>query len=204
MNTTNPNRTPILKIILGNILIAFAYAKWMKPHIIINGGVTSLAMILNRITSLDLLYYTYGLTFLLLLLCGLFLGRQNMFRSFLSSLCYTCFFAFFYKVIPFNACLWLPLDFLFSCLFIATGYYCCLSANASTVGMDVIALIIHKYYPKLKIASIIRLLNIVILMIGFFVFGLYSVVIGILFSVCYSYLLQWLLNWKENSSLQEN
>lgn len=204
MTSSNENWKPFLKIIGGNLLIAFAYAKWMKPHVIINGGVTSVAMILNKITHLDLLYFTYGVTALLLLLCGLFLGKQNMLRSLLSSVCYTCFFAFFYKLIPFNACIWLPLDFILACIFIGIGYYCCLSSNSSTVGMDVLALIIHKYNPSADIAKMIRIINILVLIVGFFVYGIMSVIIGILFSICYSYILQLLLNNRFKISIKEN
>ena len=41
----------VLKIIAGNSLLGFAYAKWMKPNGIINGGVTSMAMILEKVTN---------------------------------------------------------------------------------------------------------------------------------------------------------
>ena len=63
----------IIKILIGNLLMGFAYAKWMKPNEIINGGVTSVAMILEKITGINILYLTNGVTILLLLICLLFL-----------------------------------------------------------------------------------------------------------------------------------
>ncbi|OTP31835.1 hypothetical protein A5798_001858 [Enterococcus sp. 6C8_DIV0013] len=54
----------IIKILIGNLLMGFAYAKWMKPNEIINGGVTSVAMILEKITGINILFLTNGVTIL--------------------------------------------------------------------------------------------------------------------------------------------
>lgn len=62
------NSKSLFKIIGGNILLGIAYSKWMKPRGIINGGVTSLAMIVNKVTDVNILYLTSGITILLLLL----------------------------------------------------------------------------------------------------------------------------------------
>nr|WP_246032329.1 YitT family protein [Vagococcus zengguangii] len=48
----------VSKIILGNLLLGFAYAKWMKPDGIINGGVTSISMIFEKITGIPIFYLT--------------------------------------------------------------------------------------------------------------------------------------------------
>lgn len=45
-------------ILLGNIFMGIAYSKWMVPNEIINGGVTSISMILNKLLSVPLLYLT--------------------------------------------------------------------------------------------------------------------------------------------------
>ncbi len=179
---------PILKIIIGNVFMGFAYAKWMKPDAIINGGVTSVAMILNKATQIPILYLTNGVTLILLFVCWYYLGKQNFLQSIVSSVAYNGFFSLFY-LIPINFQMNIIIDFLLASLFIAFGYYCCISANASTVGMDVIALIAHKKNPKVNIAKTIRLINFVVLGFGFLVYGVSSVIIGIAFSYANSYLL---------------
>ena len=173
----------VLKIIAGNSLLGFAYAKWMKPNGIINGGVTSMAMILEKVTNVPIVYLTSGITTLLLVFCWLFLGKANF---------YNLFFAlFYYMKIDFQVNL--MLDFLFASLFIAVGYYCCITANASTVGMDVIAMAINKKRPDFSIARGIRYINFMVLILGFLTYGFKSVVIGLLFSFVNSYLLDFLL-----------
>ena len=131
----------VLKIIAGNSLLGFAYAKWMKPNGIINGGVTSMAMILEKVTNVSIVYLTSGITTLLLVFVGYF-RKSQFFKSIISSVFIIYFCSFYYMKIDFQVNL--MLDFLFASLFIAVGYYCCITANASTVGMDVIAMAINK------------------------------------------------------------
>lgn len=183
---------PILKIIIGNICMGFAYAKWMKPNKIINGGVTSVSMIIEKVSGIPIIYLTNSITALLLLLCFLFLGKGNFVRSFISSICYNLFFSLFYLA-PFTASINLPLDFLFASVLIAIGYYCCISADASTVGMDVIALILHKKDEKINIAKTIRAVNFIVLGFGLLTYGWFSVLIGILFSFINAHILNTLL-----------
>ena len=196
------NSKSLFKIIGGNILLGIAYSKWMKPRGIINGGVTSLAMIVNKVTDVNILYLTSGITILLLFASFFFLGRQNLIRSIVSSVCYNIFFSFFYTL-PIRIEINLPVDFILATIFIAVGYYCCLSENSSTVGMDVIALVIHKKNPKIAIAKAILLLNYTVLAFGLLTYGLISVVIGIIFSYFQSLLLHYLLKQKENKDLNK-
>ncbi|MBO0430781.1 YitT family protein [Enterococcus sp. DIV0660C] len=189
---TTTEQKNILKIIVGNVFLGFAYANWMKPNNIINGGVTSVAMILEKISQIPIFYLTSGVTVLLLIFCWFFLGKGNFLKSIVSSICYNLFFTMFY-LLKLNVQINLVVDFLFACVFIAIGYYCCISANASTVGMDVIALAINKKHPEFSIARGIRYINVMVLALGFLTYGVKSVVIGILFSLLNSYILDFLL-----------
>lgn len=188
------------KIVVGNVFMAFAYAKWMKPNTIINGGVTSLAMILEKITKLSLLYLTNGVTLVLLASCYVFLGKGNFWRSLVSSVCYMILFSLFYSL-PFEVRVNLPVDFVFASLFIAIGYYCCISSDASTVGMDVIALAIHKRSPQVRVAIAIRYINFLVLGMGLLTYGWLAVGVGIAFSFLNSYILNVLLLAHEKGSL---
>ncbi|MGX7132064.1 YitT family protein [Enterococcus songbeiensis] len=190
----------IAKIILGNVFLGLAYAKWMKPNNIINGGVTSLAMIFEKASGIPILWLTNGFTLILLCVCLLFLGKENFFKSILSSICYNLFFSLFY-LSPLNFSVNIIVDFIFASFVIALGYYCCISANASTVGMDVIALVINKHNPNFSIANGIRTINFIVLAFGFFVYGWKSIVIGIAFSFVHSYLLGKMLSYKRAVSL---
>ncbi|MDR2277890.1 MAG: YitT family protein [Vagococcus sp.] len=182
----------VIKIIIGNLLMGLAYAKWMKPNAIINGGVTSVAMIVEKVTGLNILYLTNGVTLILLVVCWFYLGKENFAKSLFSSICYNVFFSLFY-MLPINLQINLPVDFLLASMFISMGYYCCLSSNSSTVGMDVIALVLYKKNNKFNLAKTIRYINYVVLIFGLMTYGFQSVVIGVIFSYVYSFFLDRLM-----------
>lgn len=182
----------VLMIILGNLIMGFAYAKLMVPNKIINGGVTSLSLIFEKIIHVPITTINNILLFLLLVLTAFFLGRELFLKSIVSSVAYSIFFAIFYYL-PFTITITPVFDLLLASILIAFGYFACLSSNGSTVGVDVFALILVKYYPKMNLSLLIRLFNMVILFFGFTVYGLISIVWGIIFAFCYSHILDFML-----------
>ncbi len=182
-----------MKIIFGNSLIGSSYACLVVPHEIINGGVTSLALILNAISGAGITKLANIITFLLLLICLIFLGRDYFFKSILSSICYLFFFNFFYSL-QFSTNLNQVSSIILASVLIALGYYFCISANATTVGVDVIAIILHHRNKKIDIAIAIRCLNYIVLLFGFSLFGWISIIKGVIFTFIYSLLLKKLLN----------
>lgn len=179
-------------IIIGNAVMALGYAKWMVPHHIINGGVTSIAQIVNHYVSIDIPTVNNIALAILLGLTLIFLGREVFLKSILASIIYSvCFTAAFHW--PITLTTWPVLDMLIASVLIAFGYYACLSSHASTVGVDVIALIIQKYRPNVNLSRVIRFCNLIILAVGLFAFGFWPVLLGVAFAVIYSHELNWLL-----------
>ncbi|WP_390409727.1 YitT family protein [Lacticaseibacillus jixiensis] len=182
----------LAKIALGDFVMALAYAQWVVPQRLINGGVTSLALILTQSGYGNVPLWTNVLTIGLLIACWKWLGRENLLKSAFSSIAYILSFdlcAMFHLQYP--AILWLDLPL--ASLAIAFGYYCCLSEGASTVGVDVIALIWVKFHPHMSVAALIRDLNLIVLMLGALVLGWRSVLLGVVFSVLYTVILNRLL-----------
>ncbi|WP_179393977.1 YitT family protein [Lacticaseibacillus absianus] len=187
-------------IIVGNLAMGLGYAKWMVPNHIINGGVTSLSQIVNHYYPISVpMANNLWLAFLLLLTL-LFLGREVFLKSVLSSVVYSASFtACFAWAQPLTIT---PLvDLLIASGFIAFGYYACLSSHASTVGVDVFALIIKKYRPAVNLSRVIRYFNYGILALGFVAFGFWSIAYGLVFAFIYSHELDWMLHhFKYNNS----
>ncbi|MED3563818.1 YitT family protein, partial [Bacillus xiapuensis] len=184
----------IIKIMLGNIFITISYAYLIVPYKIINGGVTSSALILHVVTGMNIAVLANIVTILLLLLCFVFLGKEYLFKSILSSCCYMLFFNFFYAF-KISVHLNIIAIIIIASVLLSIGYYLCITANASTVGYDVIALILHHKNKKIEIAVAIRCINLIILFIGLSVYGLTSIISGIVFTFVYSYILGKLLSW---------
>lgn len=188
----------LLKIIAGNISMTFAYAYLIVPNEIINGGVTSSALLLNALLGYNIAMLANLVTGLLLIICLAFLGKEYFFKSIVSSLSYMVFFNFFYSLnIQFD--MNIVLVIFISSILIAIGYYLCITANASTVGFDVIALILHHKNEKIDIAATIRIINLIVLILGLLVYGYASIVKGIAFTLLFSYLLKKMLDRKQKA-----
>ncbi|MEE3951966.1 YitT family protein [Peribacillus frigoritolerans] len=188
----------LLKIIAGNISMTFAYAYLIVPNEIINGGVTSSALLLNALLDYNIAMLANLVTGLLLIICLVFLGKEYFFKSIVSSLSYMVFFNFFYSLhIPFD--MNIVLVIFISSILIAIGYYLCITANASTVGFDVLALILHHKNEKIDIAATIRIINLIVLILGLLVYGYASIVKGIAFTLLFSYLLKKMLDRKQKA-----
>ena len=169
----------ILMIILGNLLITGAYAFITVPNEIINGGVTSFSMVLGQVCRMDISVFVNLLTLFLLLL---FLGREFFAGSVLSCACYLSMFTFFHSL-GLSLRLPLPLCIMLAGILAGAGYYLCICAKSTAISFDIIALILNKKNPKVNIAYTMGIINIAVLLTGFMVFGLSSVLYGILFTV---------------------
>lgn len=172
----------ILKIVVGNLLITFSYAFITSPNGIVNGGVTSFSMILSSVTDLGISFYTNCITILLLVLCLFFLGKSYLAKSIVSSACYMLFFSFFNGIGFGFASIPMIISVLIAGLLVGIGYFLCLSAESSTVGFDVIALILHNKNNKIKVSKAMRYINLFVILLGLFSYGLLAVIYGVIFT----------------------
>jgi uncharacterized membrane-anchored protein YitT (DUF2179 family) len=189
-------------IVVGNVVMACGYAKWMVPNHIINGGVTSLSQIVNHYYRISVAMANNLWLAALLLLTWLFLGREVFLKSLLSSVVYSISFTWF-SWWPATLTVTPIVDLLIASVLVAFGYYACLSSHSSTVGVDVFALIIQKYRPQTNLATTIRLFNYAILVVGLLAFGIWAVVYGLVFAFVYSHLLNWMLQRWQGTGAQE-
>lgn len=190
----------VLKVLIGGTLLGFAYSKLMVPNEIINGGATSLSLILESLTGISVAFYTQVLTALFLFLSLIFFGGKNVVLSVVSSVAYSVSFAMFYNM-NFSIQTNLVVDVILAAFIISAGYYFCLSVGASTVGVEVIAMIINKKNPEYDLIKLMRLMNYIVLGFGFLIYGIKSVIIGVLFSYGYSAILNYLLKLKKKGEI---
>lgn len=198
----------------GALLLNLMYVLVTVPYGIINGGVTSMSMILARLPLTGLLpvnAWVAIVTGLLLLLCGLFLGKENFIGSIFSCICGVGGFNLFTLTVPDPLMEMLrrfgemgrfasdgggaagliirsipPLgtiaELILAAIGVGLGYYLCISNNATAVGMDTIALIIHKKNEKIPVAWALYAINITVLLLGLATYGPVCVLMGIAFA----------------------
>lgn len=177
-----------LKIILGNLAMTFAYAYFAVPFGIINGGVTSFAMVLYQILPGNISLWTNLLYLSLLAVCYIFMGYRYFINALFSCAAFIIFFTLF-TAFP----LALPLPFFlavpFMGILIGIGYYLCISARSTALGFDTVAIILHDRNPKINLALTIYICNVIVLLSGLFTYGLISVIAGIICSGLQSFVL---------------
>ena len=183
----------ILFILIGNLLITSAYAFITVPHEIVNGGITSFSMVISNIIHCDISLITNLITIILLALCLFGLGKETFLKSIFSSLCYMVLFSFFHSL-GFTLHMNQVVCLIIAAIMVGFGYYFCIIANSSTVGFDVIALIVNKRNASISIAKTMRLINIIVILLGFLTYGVTSIIMGIVFALIQTKVLDVLLN----------
>ena len=200
----NEKKTTIKRYALigfGLTILNFAYVMVTVPHGIINGGVTSFSMILARLPFTEVLpvnAWVAIVTGLLALLCFVFLGRDIFIASLYSCVVGVAAFNFFTLIVPANVIdtmvrigymgdnpvipIGMAVELIVAAAVVGAGYYCCLSNDSTAVGMDTIALIIHKRHEKIPIAYAMYAINIIVLLLGLYTYGLRCVLMGIAFA----------------------
>lgn len=184
-----------IKIISGNILITAAYAFLTVPQKIVNGGVTSFSMIAASVLRCDTAVITNVMTLLLLALCYLFLGKDYFKGTVVGGICYMIFFTGFHAL---NVCL-IPSRLLaapVAAVLVGTGYYLCISERATAISFDTVALILNKINPAVNVAGTIFIINLLVILLGIFEYGIWAVVLGAAFSGIQSLTLNLLLKMK--------
>lgn len=145
-------------------------------------------MIFSKMANINISLVVNFITILLLILCGIFLGKSFFSGSIFSCICYLGFFTFFSSLDVFFVTNPIVLV-LIAGTTIRIGYYFCISAKSTAIGFDVIALILNKYNPKINISLAMGAINICVLMLGFFNYGIISLILGIILTVVQSFTL---------------
>jgi len=183
-------------ILAGNLLITFCYACITVPNHIINGGVTSFSMVTAKMLGLQTVYLVNAITLLLLCLCYIGLGKEYFLGTIFSCICYLALFNLFSKI---GFVLYLPrvINVLIASVGVGAGYFLCINAKATTVGFDVIALILHKKWKKVNVAYAMGAINLGVMLFGGLTFGVMAVVYGAAFVGIQSFVLNQLQKWSE-------
>jgi len=204
---------------LGLVILNFAYVLVTVPHGIINGGVTSFSMILSRLPLTDVLpvnAWVTVVTALLAALCCVFLGRDIFIASLYSCAVGVAAFNFFTLTVPAGVIdemvrigrmggnpvipAGMAGELVAAAIVVGAGYYFCLSNDATAVGMDTIALILHKRNEKIPIAYALYAINILVLLLGLYAYGLRCVLMGIAFAGVQALTLNTMLKIRDRKS----
>lgn len=183
----------LLMIILGNLSLAIGTSLFILPHNIVNGGVSGIAIICQAFFK-----WNAGVTILvvdwLLFFVGLvILGKKFALKTLLSTILYPLFINAFTNIDYFSQLAKQVTNPLLACLAgaLLTGFGLGVAyrAGASTGGLDIISLVLKKYFHiKLSLSTLI--MDGIIILLGLISLSLEIALYGLLCVVITSYIIE--------------
>ncbi|MGM9680311.1 MAG: YitT family protein [Eubacteriales bacterium] len=134
-------------VLIGNALLAFLVVAFIMPHNILIGGTTGIGIALNQIFHIDTALLILILNSALLIFGGIVLGRKFFISTIAGSLLYPVFIAIIQRIPGITT---LTDNSLLAALFagcllgISLGLL--MRIGSSTGGMDVVNLVLHKWF----------------------------------------------------------
>lgn len=179
-STTRSLVRKYLTIALGNLLLAFSVSFFILPNNIISGGVASVALILSTLIPVSEVALISILNVLLFFVGAVFLGKRFAMNSLVSTILYPLFVSMFSSLdtSPFAGINPL-LASLYSGLLCGLGLGLVFREHASTGGMDIPALIIHKY-ARLPQGTAVMIVDSLTILAGLWIYGLNTILTGLI------------------------
>ncbi len=181
MNKSKINE--VLMILLGNFIVACSVSFFILPNDILTGGVAGVSVALKPIVPIDPVIMIDILTVGLFIVGAIFLGKRFAMKSIISTICYPACITFLTYLISF-----FPKDTFVMPAYVATIYAGVVTGiglgivfrvGASTGGMDIVALVLHKYL-KIPEGSSVMIVDSLTVLLGVLTYGLTPALIGIM------------------------
>ncbi len=157
-----------LNIVFGCVIAASAYPLFLTPHNIVPGGLTGIAIILNY-----LFHVPVGMTSLALCVPLFLIGWRTISAQFaLRSVVATALFSVLIDILPLPC---LTDDYLMATLFGAVlmgiGLALIMQGNATTGGTDMLAQMLHRRFPSIRVGIFLGALDGSVVMAAGFIMG---------------------------------
>ena len=165
-------------VIIGTFMVALAVEMFIIPYNILSGGVAGIAVAISPLIHIDETLIANVLVVGLLFAGGAVLGKQFFLETFLSSLIYPVFTSMLTKMITVPAVDPILASF-YGGLLGGIGVGLVVRAGASTGGMDIPPLIVHKL-TGIKLSVLISITDALTVMLGFAAYDLSAVLLGLI------------------------
>lgn len=180
----NKNRLhDFIMILLGNFVVACSVSFFILPNNILTGGVAGVSVALKPIVPVDPVIMIDVLTVCLFILGAIFLGKGFAMKSIISTICYPMFItglSYFVSLFPKNTFI-MPayVATIYAGVVTGIGLGLVFRVDASTGGMDIVALVIHKYL-KIPEGTSVMIVDSLTVLLGVLTYGLTPALIGIM------------------------
>lgn len=149
----------LIALILGSVFLSTGIVVFMKPHTIAAGGVSGLAILMNKLFGTDLASFVFIVGVILITLSIKILGFRESLKTFIATSIFSKCLAI---MMPYGA-MHLTSDPLLAAIaggiFSGIGLGIMFKVNASTGGTDLIALMLSKIFKNLKVTEFLLFID---------------------------------------------
>jgi uncharacterized membrane-anchored protein YitT (DUF2179 family) len=183
----------ILMIEFGTLLFALSVGLFILPGKILTGGVAGITSLLTPFIPVSEDIMTIVLNTGLFILGSVFLGREFFQNTLLYSISYPFWLLFVTRVLPDASDVDPLLASVYGGLVGGLAIGIMFRNGGSSGGTDAIALIAEKYF-KVKVSSAMMVMDSITVLAGLAVYGLNSVMIGMISVFLMTIALDWTMN----------
>lgn len=170
----------IAMVALGNIILAAGVSFFIVPNDILSGGVAGIAVAISPIVNVSTTLIINGMTFVLFLGGIIILGKNFAIKTLLSTILYPTFVSLFSIIAQDVEITSNPmLASIYGGVLVGAGVGLVFRTGASTGGMDIPPLIVHKY-THIPLATLVLITDGLTVMLGLTIYGVEPALIGLI------------------------
>ena len=175
-----------LSFVLGTFILALCYNLFFVPNNIVTGGMSGLAIIVQKISGFDAQAFIYASNIVLLIVSFAFLGKEETSRVILGTFLYPLFITFTAPlakfILPYINFSEILITVILASIMYGVSNGLVYKYGYSTGGSDVLVRLLCKYCHISEGTGVI-LVNIFIIIFGAFVFGIDTAVYAVIIIV---------------------
>lgn len=167
-NKSIRNIMQYLILTLGSIISAFALEQFLIPNTILDGGVTGISIIIDKLTNIPISILVIVLNIPFIYVGYRNLGKRFLYRTIYTILIFSLFLSFFELLPVFTEEMLLATVFGGALLGLGCGLI--IRSGACTDGTESVAIVISKK-TSLSVGQIVLIFNLIIYVVAGFIFG---------------------------------
>lgn len=148
-----------LGLVLGCILLSIGFNMFLGPNTIAPGGLSGFSVVLNRVTNIPVSTIMLLIGVPLVLFAYKVLGKKNFVKTLIGTVMFSVTLKLTEGLSTIKVTDDLLLAAIFGAIFVGTGLGIMLRSDVSTGGTDLIALMLTKKFPNIKITKFITCLD---------------------------------------------
>lgn len=166
------------KIAVGTFLLVASVKYFILPYKILSGGVAGIAVLFDPFLHVNTEVIANCLVILLLLVGWLFLGNETLMKTIGSSVLYPIFMSLL-NYFPIDIQIDPILASFYAGIIGGIGLGIVFTTGASTGGMDIPPLILHKW-TGIKVSVFILITDAITVLLGIMVYGISASLVGLI------------------------